>query len=294
MIPFLYLLYFSTCLASRQPTQDDSFHGSWKETELFLPPSLQILSLPRPSSLVLCCWVFKLQDNSLFHLRSDPNFPFEPSASFCPTSDALTFCLPGIAGRTAHWLCLFVWAADGLACWLVVEIGGLPVPHVVHLFIHPPAHFARLLFCLFFFFQVSCVSLQLLAKVHPLLGWIKSIFLLFPLPTSRFVISCTLSQFLLFYLAVWWHQQSVGDGTTQSANCLSCRSRDGRDPHLFSVGVQVVVFVSGFVCFAAHTCWPVCLYFIWNHVRDLPMDLISRLPTQAQGEVTWLELNWDN
>lgn len=86
-----------------------------------------------------------------------PVFPPRPLL-FVLTSHVLTFWPAGLVGRTARWLYLFVWTADGLACWLVVEISGLPVPHVVRLFIYPSVHDACLSFCLFFGLCHLCFS----------------------------------------------------------------------------------------------------------------------------------------
>lgn len=67
----------------------------------------------------------------------------------------------------------------------------------------------------------------------------KELFSLFSCHTSKVVISCTFSPFLLlFFLARWWLRQSIGAGSAQGVNCLSSHiARDGRDPHLFGVGV---------------------------------------------------------
>lgn len=49
---------------------------------------------------------------------------------------------------------------------------------------------------------------------------------------------------LFLFLAKWWLRQSVGAASTQGVNCLSSRiARDGRDPHLFGVGMWVYVYV---------------------------------------------------
>ena len=163
-----------------------------------------------------------------------PVFPPRPLL-FVLTSHVLTFWPAGLVGRTARWLYLFVWTADGLACWLVVEISGLPVPHVVRLFIYPSVHDACLSFCLFFGLCHLCFSST--ACQESSLCRHKKHFFPFSLHTSKFVIS--LSPFLLlFFLAQWWLRQSVGAGSAQGVNCLSSRiARDGRDPHLFGVGV---------------------------------------------------------
>lgn len=54
---------------------------------------------------------------SLFHLRNDPSFPFGPSASFCPTSDALTLAAwsSWLGGTLTVSVCLNSWWTDLLA-----------------------------------------------------------------------------------------------------------------------------------------------------------------------------------
>lgn len=149
---------------------------------------------------------------------------------FFPTSLALTFWLAGLVGRTARWLYLFVWIADGPASWLLVEFSALPVPHVVHLFIYPlymlPV-FHPVFFVLFCFVCDTCASLQSPAKT-PLFAELK----------KKALSVCTFSPFLLlFFLAHRWLCQSRGAGSTLGVNCLI--ARDGRDPHLLGVGLCV-------------------------------------------------------
>lgn len=116
---------------------------------------------------------------------------FAPASSLSLVSHPLTFWLAGLVGRTARWLYLFVWTADGLACWLVVEISGLPIPHVVHLFIYPSVHVA----CLSFFFSVCHLySSSTACQDSSLCQHKKKLFFFsISLHTSKFVISCTLS-----------------------------------------------------------------------------------------------------
>lgn len=134
---------------------------------------------------------------SLYHRHNRPHIFFFSS---CIGSSFLSFSYIWCTqtGWLDHWLYLFVWTADGLACWLVLEIGGLPVPHVVHLFIYPPAHVACLSFCVFCLCHL-CVSpaacqdsffVRIFKKTFP-----------FSPHTSKFVVFYTGSHFLLFILA---------------------------------------------------------------------------------------------